>query len=129
MGRCATVAENDLMGSFPAVGLLWIAPWMLIAAGAGYGNPVHTARWTAGFAVMGTACLVNARRCGRRHCFYTGPLLLAALASLLHGLGVLPLGRHGWSWIAGVALGGSILACCGLERIMGRYAARHPSDP
>ncbi|HKV97707.1 MAG TPA: hypothetical protein VJR90_09485 [Gammaproteobacteria bacterium] len=76
--------------------------------------------------MMGVACLVNARGCGRRHCFYTGPLfLLAAVASLLYGLQVLPLGPDGWNWIIGVTVVGSLLACCGLETMFGKYTAGH----
>jgi len=82
----------------------------------------HTAAWTFGFTVGGVACLVNARRCGRLHCFYTGPVyILAALASLLYGLGILPLGKHGWNWILGVAAVLSLIACCGLEQLAGKY--------
>lgn len=33
-----------------------------------------TAAWTISFTVMGAACLVNARRCGRRQCFCAEPL-------------------------------------------------------
>ena len=78
------------------------------------------------FGFAGTACVMNARRCGRRHCFYVGPLyLLAALASLLYGLNRLPLGADGWNWIMGSALTGTVLACCVLERLFGKYTAGH----
>ncbi|HJR09854.1 MAG TPA: hypothetical protein VJ823_00410 [Rhodanobacteraceae bacterium] len=108
--------------------LLWVAPWILIVASGSLGdNRVRTGAWTFAFAVMGSACVVNARRCGRRHCFYTGPLfLLAALTSLLHGTGVLPLGRNGWNWIIGITVAGSLLACCGLEPLFGKYSGKRP---
>jgi len=36
-------------------------------------------------------------RCGRVHCYFTGPFLLAMSgASILYGAGVLPLGANGW---------------------------------
>jgi hypothetical protein len=44
---------------------------------------------------------------------------------VLYGLGILPLGRHGWSWISGIAVAGAVLMCCGLEMLMGKYTARH----
>lgn len=95
---------------------------MLIVGTGATGNAVHTVVWTLAFTVGGVACLVNARRCGRRHCSYTGPLyILAALASLLYGLGLLPLGTHGWGWILWIAAGGTLLACCGLEMLLGKY--------
>jgi len=47
---------------------------------------------------MGVACLLNALRCGRTHCYVTGPffLILAGVA-LLYRIGILPLGARGWS--------------------------------
>lgn len=98
---------------------------MLIVIGA-TGSVTRGVLWTAGFTVAGAACLVNARRCGRRHCFYTGPLyLLAALASLLYGLHILPLGNSGWNWILGIAVAGSLLFCCVLEHLFGKYTTAH----
>lgn len=86
------------------------------------GNTWHTVLWTVGFAWIGVGCLVNARRCHRRHCYYTGPLYLGlAAASLTYGLGVLPLGRHGWGLIAVLAILGALLFGCVLEKVSGRY--------
>lgn len=121
--------ENDLLRRPLTLWLLWVAPWVLILASGVFGdNLVRTTGWTLGFAVMGGACLINARGCGRRHCFYTGPLfLLAALASLLYGLQALPLGRSGWNWISDGAIAGALLACFGLEHLLGKYTRRRPS--
>ncbi|HKT31421.1 MAG TPA: hypothetical protein VJS89_02870 [Gammaproteobacteria bacterium] len=124
MSECATDQKTDLLNS-RWTPLLWWGPWLLIIIGTFTGDAAHTALWTVGFSVAGAACLANARRCGRRHCFYTGPVyLLAALASLLYGLHVLPIGANGWGWIVGVALAVSLLACCGLETLQGRYIRR-----
>lgn len=116
--------NRDLLGRPWALWSLWVGPWVLIIASGSFGdNLIRTVAWTCGFMVMGVACLANARGCGRRHCFYTGPLfLLAALASLLYGLGILPLGRNGWNWIVGVVVACSLLACFGLESLFGKYA-------
>src|SRR5712692_292735 len=117
MNQCATSNEKDLLGSRWATWLLWIGPWVLIICSSHTGNITHTAVWTLAFTVGGAACLVNARRCRRLHCFYTGPsYLLGALASLLYGLRILPLGQHGWDWILGTTVAVSLVACCGLER-------------
>jgi len=32
---------------------------------------------------IGTACALNAKRCGRTHCRYTGPFYLAMIAPVL----------------------------------------------
>ncbi len=126
-GQCH---KQDLLGRPLALGLFWIAPWLLIIASSHGSDIVHTAGWTFGFAVMGVPCMAHARRCGRRHCSYTAPLfLLAALASLLYGIDAVALGPNGWNWIGGVAVVGAILACCGLEPLLGRYAGRRPSNP
>jgi hypothetical protein len=120
------IGDKDLLGSRWAVWLLWVGPWLLVVIGGFTGNLVRTVLWTAGFTAAGVACLVNARRCGRRHCFYTGPLyLLVALASLLYGLQILPLGGGGWNWIVGIAVAGSLVFCCVLEPMLGKYPAAH----
>lgn len=124
MNTCAPNKSRDLLARPWVSLLLWVGPWVLIIASGYLGNNVvRTAAWTFGFTVMGAACFANARGCGRRHCFYTGPLfLLAAIASLLYGLGILPLGRQGWDWIIGIVVIGSLLACFGLESLFGKYA-------
>jgi hypothetical protein len=46
--------------------------------------------WAGAFAWMGTGCALNALRCGRRHCFFSGPVLwLGAVAAVLAGFGVI----------------------------------------
>ncbi len=68
--------------------------------------------------VTGLACIVNARRCGRRHCLFTGPLyLLGALASLLNGLRVFFIP---WGWILVAMVLGTAVAY-GMECAQGRY--------
>ena len=44
--------------------------------------------WPTVLTSMGVACFLNARRCGRIHCYFTGPLFLVlAGIGLLYGLG------------------------------------------
>ncbi|MGH9434093.1 MAG: hypothetical protein ACRD3T_21400 [Terriglobia bacterium] len=108
------------MASSKVAWLLWALPFALIAAGVFWHvNPVWL--WTPAFLVAGLACLANARRCGRRHCFFTGPLfLLAALASVLMGTRVIAV--H-WNWIIIAVLAGSGFAF-GLECVQGRYVTK-----
>ena len=74
---------------------------------------------------MGIACVANAVRCGRLHCYLTGPFFLAlALVTLLYGLGVLPLGRNGWNWISLTILAGAIVLWCLPELLLGKYRER-----
>lgn len=78
--------------------------------------------WPSLLTFLGVACLLNARRCGRTHCYVTGPffLLLAGIA-LLYGIGVLPLGARGWSTLSLALVVGSVVLCCVPEWIFGRY--------
>lgn len=127
MTECTTSHEKDLLGLNLTTFFLWIVPWGLIIASAYGGDLIRTAIWTFSFTLMGAACAINARRCGRMHCYYTAPLFfLAALASLLGGLHILPLGRNGWSWIFYGAVVGSLLACFALERLSGKYVKPVP---
>ncbi|WP_291736745.1 hypothetical protein [Leisingera sp. F5] len=66
-------------------------------------HPAKTWVWAGALVWMGAACLWNARRCGRRHCFWTGPyFLVMALVVLTHGYGVVDLGSQGWKWLGGM---------------------------
>jgi hypothetical protein len=114
--------EGDLLRRGVSFFFLWCVPWCAFALGF-IGLPgLRTLLWTASLAVMGVACLINASRCGRVHCRFTGPFfILGALASFAYGLGILPLGPSGWNWIGiGTVVGGLIL-CCVPELLLGSY--------
>ena len=71
---------------------------------------------------MGASCLVNAFRCGRVHCYATGPFFLGmAIAALLYGLGVIPLGTNGWNLIGGAAVIGAVALIYVPEAFLGKY--------
>jgi hypothetical protein len=122
-----TAPGRDLLSRRGPAFLLYAAPTLaIVAAGAvGASETVVTLVWTLGFTVMGVACVVNAVRCGRLHCYFTGPfLLLVAAAALLHGLHVVSLGSKGWQWLGMVAIAGAIILLTVPERLWGRYAGR-----
>lgn len=86
--------------------LLWKLPTIVFVIGFLTNSLLRTILWTVSLTVMGIACLNNARKCGRIHCYFTGPFfLLAALASLIYGLGITKLhfgyGVLGFSIAAG----------------------------
>lgn len=86
-------APHDLTRGAPAL-LIWCLPVAMLYAG-GVWQAGGVWLWAAAFAIMGTGCLLNARRCGRTHCYLTGPvLLLAALWSLLSVFGVVGMHRN-----------------------------------
>ena len=78
--------------------------------------------WPISLAWMGGACLLNARRCGRRHCYLTGPffLVMAAVAGL-YGSGVFDLGPDGWQHLGIFTVVGGLLLSYVPELIWGRY--------
>ena len=94
------------------------------------GNPAigdawRTAVWTAACLVMGGACLLNAVRCGRIHCYFTGPFFLAmAGVTALFGAAVVPLGRNGWNAIGLTLLVGGVVLTFGPEPILRKYRVR-----
>ncbi len=109
-----------------AVAFFWLPAIAILVAGrpqisAGW----RTVVWSAALAIMGVACTVNALRCGRVHCYATGPFFLVmAAVTLLYGLGVLPLGSRGWSLIGLIVLAGAMALCFLPELLLGKYRRR-----
>ena len=120
----STVHPRDLFASLPLAVLIFWLPILAIAA-TGYADvsyELRTGVWTGCCLIMAVGCLVNALRCGRLHCYWTGPFfLLGAIASLLYGLGYLPLGESGWGIIGYTLLGGVVLLTVLPEYFLGRY--------
>jgi hypothetical protein len=53
---------------------------------------MRTWLWIPAFLVMGIGCVANAARCGRVHCYFTGPLfLLAAVYTVLAEIHLVPM--------------------------------------
>jgi hypothetical protein len=70
---------------------LWCLPATALIAGLAIPN-VRVWLWIPAFLVMGVACLANAMRCHRTHCYITGPLFLgAALYVGLSAIHLVPL--------------------------------------
>lgn len=70
---------------------------------------------------MGIAPLLNARRCSRRHCYYSGPIfILGGLAVLLVGFELVSLGRDGLIIVVGATLGLAALTYVN-EPVFGKY--------
>lgn len=117
----------DLLSRRAFVFLVYCVPVAaLVLAGNLYvGTTWRTIIWSASLLIMGSGCIANAVRCGRTHCYLTGPfLVLMAFASALYGLGILPLGSNGWSLIGlGTLVGGLVLGCVP-EIFLGRYRQR-----
>ncbi len=118
-------ATRDFVRDRRASLLIWGLPALvMIGTGPlGFSSELHGAIWASCLSVFGFGCLANARRCGRLHCFFTGPFFLAmALVSLVHGFGVISLGGGGWGWIGWTTLVGACALTILPERIWGCYA-------
>jgi hypothetical protein len=114
--------EPDFLCKGQSACLLWCVPWLAFALGFRAPPGLRTALWTTSLAFMGVACLVNASRCGRIHCRFTGPFfIVGALTSLGYGLGLLPFRPSGWKWIGVVTIISAIALTCIPEVVLGRY--------
>jgi hypothetical protein len=104
--------------------LIWVLPAATLLLGAFFTWHYLVVVWPTLLTGMGGACLLNARRCARTHCYVTGPFFLVlAIVGLLYGLGVLPLGVNGWRALsAALLIGGAILVYVP-DRLFGHYRA------
>ncbi len=73
----------DWTASARTYGWVWGLPIVAIVAGLLVDVPARTAIWTIALAWKGAACILNARRCRRTHCRFTGPYYLAMILPVL----------------------------------------------
>ena len=100
----------------------WI-PKAAIVAALFFPPPARTGMWIIALVWMGTACILNARRCGRTHCRYTGPYYLAMIAPvLLLASGVISVDFYAWLSLAILILGGSMIIWRATERAWGKFS-------
>ena len=126
--NATTCKSRDILSSRWRVFILyWLPAIAIVVAGA----PVissgwRTVVWTVALATMGGACIVNAVRCGRVHCYLTGPFfLLMALVALSYGLDILHLGGNGWNLLGLITLIGAVTLWYLPEMFLGKYWQRN----
>jgi hypothetical protein len=122
MADNALHASRDWLSGAGSYVLAWGLPHFVIIAALLVPVPVRTAIWILALVWMGAACLINARRCGRTHCWFTGPyyLLLIAPVAVL-GSGLIAAGFAAWLALAGLILLGSKLIWWLTERSLGKF--------
>jgi len=123
----STCKSRDILSSRWRVFILyWLPAIAIVVAGTpAISSGWRTVVWTVALATMGVACIVNALRCGRVHCYVTGPFfLLMALVALSYGLGFLHLGGNGWDLLGLATLIGAIALWCLPEMFLGKYRQR-----
>jgi hypothetical protein len=103
--------------------LAWWIPQAAILAGLFAPVAVRTAIWIIALSWMGTACVLNAKRCGRTHCRFTGPYYLAMIIPVLAlGLGVISLGLSAWVVLGVVIILGGKTIWWTTERAWGKFS-------
>lgn len=119
-----TCKSRDILSSpWRALLLFWL-PAIAIAvfANSRFSSDERTIVWALALVTLGTACIANALRCGRVHCYLTGPFFLVmGVITVLYGIGALPLGHKGWGYIGLAILAGAVALCCVPEMIWGKY--------
>jgi hypothetical protein len=103
--------------------LAWWIPQVAIVGALFVAVPARTVIWIGALTWMGTACILNARRCGRTHCRHTGPYYLAMIVPVLVlGTSFVSVGPYAWAALAGVILLGSKLIWWATERAWGKFS-------
>src|SRR6266853_4847450 len=101
-------SARDWAGNIRSYGLIWGLPIATIAIGLTVDVPVRTVVWVVALGWMGTACVLNARRCGRTHCKYTGPYFFAMIVPVpALGTDVISAGVYEWLAVGVVIILGS----------------------
>ncbi len=103
--------------------LAWWIPQAAIVAGLLAPVPARTVIWIIALIWNGTACVLNARRCGRTHCRYTGPYYLAMILPVLAlGSDMISAGFYAWLVLAILILAGSKIIWWLTERAWGKFS-------
>jgi hypothetical protein len=120
-----TIHESrDLLRNWWIVAAVyWLPVLVIIASGfLSIGQGWRGVLWAAALTTMSLACLANAIRCGRVHCYFTAPFfLIMAIVAILYGFGVVSLGQLSWNLIGILTLIGFLLLFFVPERLAGTY--------
>jgi len=123
MTDAPTQTSRDWLGSVHTSLLAWWMPRVAILAGLFVPVSVRAVIWIIALVWMGTACLINARRCNRTHCRYTGPYYLAMVVPVMAlGAGLITVGILGWACLGVIILGGSGLIWWATERAWRKFS-------
>lgn len=115
-------SERDWAGNRWSLSLVWGLPGLIMLAAGMVGPVPRGVIWTAMLLWMGGACLLNARRCTRTHCRFTGPFLIVmAVLVVGYATGVLALGAHGWVVLGGITFVGFVILWWASERTWGTF--------
>ena len=116
-------SNKDWIGSISTYGLAWGVPLCAIVVGLLVDVPARTVIWIVALAWMGAACILNARRCGRTHCRFTGPYYLAMIIPVFAlGSGIISFAPYGWLALGAIIIFGSKIIWWTTERTWGKFS-------
>ena len=82
----------------------------------------ETILWAGVAAAYGFTCSVNAIRCGRIHCYFTGPFLFGVAGLVLAiGLGIVEVDPNPGRWLIPLIVGVFLILRYLPDRLWGRY--------
>ena len=123
MSSPETDISRDWLSSKRTNLLAWWIPLALMLAGLFFPVSLQTGAWLIALAWMGAACMLNARRCNRTHCRYTGPYFLLMIVPVMAlGTTFVSFGMVGWFCLGVVILGGAGLIWWATERAWGKFS-------
>jgi hypothetical protein len=115
--------SNDWLSNAHTNLLAWWLPKGVIIAALFVAVPLRAAVWTVALLWMGSACILNARRCGRTHCRYTGPYYLAMiLPVLVLAFDLISASIYAWLALALLIVCGGWIIWWTTEQRWGRYS-------
>jgi hypothetical protein len=116
-------SSADWIGSVRTNVLAWWIPQGAMVAALFVEVPARTVIWIIALVWMGVACLLNAQRCGRTHCRFTGPFYLAMILPVLFlGTGLVSSGFYEWLALGAFIILGSKIIWYATERAWGKFS-------
>ena len=115
--------QLDLVSNPIIFTTIWVIPILVLICSTLLENRILIGWiWVISLFWMGVACLFNAKKCKRTHCFYTGPFFIVmAIVALLLGYSFINLGENGWILLGVFSIVGGILIWNFSESVMGKY--------
>jgi len=122
MSKIEICESKDWVSDSRTYALAWGLPGVILIIGIFLDPSIRTIMWAGALVWKGVACLANATRCGRTHCYFTGPyFLLLAVGTVLHGFHIVDLGANGWIWLGLMIVAGSGVLWFFTERVWGKF--------